>query len=200
MCILSAHSYSYSFVLIWCTRNAHGKITEQVRLLTHVHMHMVTYRVMCMHTHTISVCMQTMHADCMLPWLHESFGGEEDCDWNGDKIHSHCVLQKNIIKKVEAKFEKFTWKARLKSSLENLGCMYLHPEKYKLSDHSVYFFLNWIPIQLNPHSVERPFIKHCVRARILVMRCVIDSTQKYPYQLCWHGLCLELIGMLYDMR
>ena len=42
------------------------KITEQVQLLTHMHMHMGAYGVMCMHTHTISVCIhdhaRPMHA------------------------------------------------------------------------------------------------------------------------------------------
>ena len=40
------------------------KITEQVQLLTHMHMHMGAYGVMCMHTHTISVCIHD-HA-CVL--------------------------------------------------------------------------------------------------------------------------------------
>jgi len=42
------------------------KITEQVQLITHMHMHMGAYGVMCMHTHTISVCIhdhaRPMHA------------------------------------------------------------------------------------------------------------------------------------------
>jgi len=50
------------------------KITEQVQLLTHMHMHMGAYGVMCMHTHTISVCIH----DHARP-LHAYPG----CLWNG---------------------------------------------------------------------------------------------------------------------
>ena len=96
MCILDAHSYSYKYVFICCTRDAHLEIAERIQLLADVHHARGCIGVMCVHTHTISVCTLTLHAEMhSAPWL--SWGGfpATDCesekwkadDWKGDEKH-----------------------------------------------------------------------------------------------------------------